>query len=208
MALTRTRVSTDRTADVRRPAANDSRRSCRLSAARNSLTRVVALVSAAATAIVVIATAIGVPHAALAQGAVRSVHGDWQIRCDTPPGAQTEQCALIQSVVAEDRSNAGLTVIMLKTADQKSRLMRVVAPLGVLLPSGLGLKLDNQDVGRAGFVRCLPNGCVAEVVLEDKLLGQLKTAKTATFIIFETPEEGIGFPLSLNGLADGFDKLP
>ena len=146
--------------------------------------------------------------AAYAQGAVRSTHGDWQIRCDTPPGAQGEQCALIQSVVAEDRSNAGLTVIMLKTADQKSRLMRVVAPLGVLLPSGLGLKLDNQDVGRAGFVRCLPNGCVAEVVMDEKLLGQLKVAKTATFIIFETPEEGIGFPLSLNGLADGWEKLP
>ena len=143
-----------------------------------------------------------------AQGAVRSVHGDWQIRCDTPPGAKNEQCALIQSVVAEDRSNAGLTVILLKTADQKSRLMRVVAPLGVLLPSGLGLKLDNVDVGRAGFVRCLPNGCVAEVVLDDKLLNQLKTAKTATFIIFETPEQGIGFPLSLNGLAEGFDQLP
>ena len=94
-------------------------------------------------------------NAASAQGAVRSVHGDWQIRCDTPPGAQGEQCALIQSVVAEDRSNAGLTVIVLKTADQKSKLMRVVAPLGVLLPSGLGLKLDNQDVGRAGF-RPLP----------------------------------------------------
>ncbi len=143
-----------------------------------------------------------------AQGAVRSVHGDWQIRCDTPPGAKSEQCALIQSVVAEDRSNAGLTVIVLKTADQKSKLMRVVAPLGVLLPSGLGLKLDNQDVGRAGFVRCLPNGCVAEVTLDDTLLGRLRAAKTATFIIFETPEEGIGFPLSLNGLGDGYDKLP
>ena len=125
---------------------------------------------------------------------MRSVHGDWQIRCDTPPGAQAEQCALIQSVVAEDRSNAGLTVIVLKTADQKSKLMRVVAPLGVLLPSGLGLKLDNQDVGRAGFVRCLPNGCVAEVVMDDKLLGQLRTAKTATFIIFETPGRGHRLP--------------
>jgi invasion protein IalB len=154
------------------------------------------------------AALLGLTAAAGAQGAVRSVHGDWQIRCDTPPGAQTEQCALIQSVVAEDRSNAGLTVIVLKTADQKSKLMRVVAPLGVLLPSGLGLKLDNVDVGRAGFVRCLPNGCVAEVVMDDKLLGQLRNAKTATFIIFETPEEGIGFPLSLNGLGEGYDKLP
>src|SRR3981081_3421311 len=150
---------------------------------------------------------LGLTGAASAQGAVRSVHGDWQIRCDTPPGAQGEQCALIQSVVAEDRSNAGLTVIVLKTADQKSKLMRVVAPLGVLLPSGLGLKLDNVDVGRAGFVRCLPNGCVAEVVMDEKLLGQLRTAKTATFIIFETPEEGIGFPLSLNGIRGVYYKL-
>ena len=109
---------------------------------------------------------------AAAQGAVRSVHGDWQIRCDTPPGAQSEQCALMQSVTAEDRPNVGLTVIVLKTADQKSRLMRVLAPLGVLLPSGLGLKIDSADVGRAGFVRCLPNGCVAEVVMDDKLIGQ------------------------------------
>ncbi|UFZ02978.1 invasion associated locus B family protein [Bradyrhizobium ontarionense] len=209
MAPTRIRVSTDKTADTSSPAANDSRRLRPLNAGLARLTHGVAgWAAVAAVVAAALATTIAMPGSALAQGAVRSVHGDWQIRCDTPPGAQSEQCALIQSVVAEDRSNAGLTVIMLKTADQKSRLMRVVAPLGVLLPSGLGLKLDNQDVGRAGFVRCLPNGCVAEVVMDEKLLGQLKTAKTATFIIFETPEEGIGFPLSLNGLADGFDKLP
>ena len=145
---------------------------------------------------------------AAAQGAVRSVHGDWQIRCDTPPGAHSEQCALMQSVTAEDRPNVGLTVIILKTADQKSRLMRVVAPLGVLLPSGLGLKIDKADVGRAGFVRCLPNGCVAEVVMEDKLIQQMRNGQTSTFIIFQTPEEGIGFPMSLKGFGDGFDQLP
>jgi invasion protein IalB len=197
MGSTRMGPSMDRMMDLARTDANDSRRRRRIARALATLSLLLGLT-----------TAIAAPELAHAQGAVRSVHGDWQIRCDTPPGAQSEQCALIQSVVAEDRSNAGLTVIMLKTADQKSRLMRVVAPLGVLLPSGLGLKLDNQDVGRAGFVRCLPNGCVAEVVMDDKLLNQLKTAKTATFIIFETPEEGIGFPLSLNGLGEGYDKLP
>jgi len=145
---------------------------------------------------------------ALAQGAVKSVHRDWQIRCDTPPGAKTEQCALIQSVTAEDRANVGLTVIVLKTADAKSRLMRVVAPLGVLLPSGLGLKIDTADIGRAGFVRCLPNGCIAEVVMDDALVTKLRTGKSATFIIFQTPEEGIGFPMSLAGFGEGYDKLP
>jgi invasion protein IalB len=163
---------------------------------------------ALAGAAILLAAATAYCGHAAAQGAVRSVHGDWQIRCDTPPGAQSEQCALMQSVTAEDRPNVGLTVIVLKTTDQKSRLMRVVAPLGVLLPSGLGLKIDNNDVGRAGFVRCLPNGCVAEVVMDDNLIKSMRTGQTSTFIIFQTPEEGIGFPMSLKGFGEGYDLLP
>jgi len=145
---------------------------------------------------------------AWAQGAVRSVHQEWQIRCDTPPGAQSEQCALMQTVVDENRANISLTVLVLKTADHKNSMLRVVAPLSVLLPSGLGLKIDDKDVGRAGFVRCLPNGCIAEVIMDDNLIKQLRGGTTATFIIFQTPEEGIGFPLSLKGFGEGYDKLP
>jgi invasion protein IalB len=145
---------------------------------------------------------------AAAQGAVKSKHGDWEMRCETPPGASREQCALIQSIAAEDKPNVTLVVIVLKTADGKSRLLRVIAPLGVLLPAGLGLKVDAADVGRAGFVRCLPSGCVAEVVMEDKLIEQMSNGQGATFIIFNTPEEGIGIPLTLSGFKDGFAKLP
>ena len=139
---------------------------------------------------------------------VRSTHGDWQVRCDTPAGAQNEQCVLMQFVTAEDRDNVGLTIVFLKTADKKARIMRVLAPLGILLPSGLGLKVDTTDMGRAGFVRCVPAGCVAEVILDDKLLNALRTGTTATFIIFQTPEEGIGIPISLSGFGDGYDALP
>ena len=151
---------------------------------------------------------LGGLDAAHAQGVVKSKFGDWETRCEMPPGAAREQCALIQSIAAEDKPNVSLVVIMLKTADGKSRLLRVIAPLGVLIPAGLGLKIDNIDVGRAGFVRCLPTGCVAEVVMEDKLIDQLKAGKNATFIVFNTPEEGVGLPLALAGFGQGFDALP
>ena len=59
-----------------------------------------------------------------------------------------------------------------------------------------------------GFVRCLTTGCVAEVTLEENLIGQMKTGKQATFIVFQTPEEGIGIPVSLEGFGPGFDALP
>jgi invasion protein IalB len=143
-----------------------------------------------------------------AQGMVKNTFNDWQMRCETPAGASAEQCALVQNVVAEDRPNITLVIIVLKTADGKGRLLRVVAPLGILLPSGLGLKIDETDIGRAGFVRCLATGCVAEVVMDDNLINQMKTGKTSTFIVFQTPEEGIGIPVSLNGFAPGYDALP
>lgn len=146
--------------------------------------------------------------AAFGQGVVRAQHGDWQMSCDTPPGASTEQCAIIQNVMAEDQPNVGLSVIVLKTADQQSRLLRVLAPLGVLLPSGLGLNVDGKDIGRAYFVRCFSDGCYAEVILDETLLTTLRGGTTATFIVFQTPEEGIGIPVDLAGFTEGYAALP
>ena len=150
----------------------------------------------------------GAGGAVLGQGVVRAQYGDWQMSCDTPPGASFEQCAIIQNVMAEDQPNVGLSVIVLRTADRQARLLRVLAPLGVLLPNGLGLNVDGKDMGRVAFVRCLPNGCVAEVVLDDKMIETLSTGKDAIFVVFKTPEEGIGIPVSLNGFKDGFAQLP
>lgn len=149
-----------------------------------------------------------VPASAQQSGAVRSTHGAWSIICDTPAGATAEQCAMMQNVVAEDRPEVGLSVVVLRTADNKAEILRVLAPLGVLLPNGLGLNVDGKDIGRAYFVRCFADGCYAEVILEKQLLDTLSTGKAATFIVFQTPEEGIGIPVELNGFAEGFAALP
>lgn len=148
------------------------------------------------------------PASAQQPGTVKANHGAWSIVCDQPPGATGEQCALMQNVIAEDRPEIGLSVVVLKTADQKAKVLRVLAPLGVLLPNGLGLNVDGKDIGRAYFVRCFTDGCYAEVILEDALLNTLKSGGTATFIVFQTPEEGIGIPVDLSGFTDGFAALP
>ncbi|MEN0086826.1 MAG: invasion associated locus B family protein [Pseudomonadota bacterium] len=143
-----------------------------------------------------------------ASGGVRSSHGAWAIVCDVPPGAASEQCALMQNVVSAEREEVGLSVVVLKTADRQGRLLRVLAPLGVLLPVGLRLNIDGKDIGRAYFVRCFQDGCYAEVELAGELLEVLQSGKTATFSVFQTPEEGIGIPVDLDGFKDGFAALP
>ena len=149
-----------------------------------------------------------VPTTAQQPGTVKSTHGAWSILCDKPAGATTEQCALMQNVIAEDRPEVALSVVVLKTADNKARVLRVLAPLGVLLPNGLGLNVDGKDIGRAYFVRCFTDGCYAEVILDDTLLTTLENGTMATFIVFQTPEEGIGIPVDLTGFTSGFETLP
>ena len=138
---------------------------------------------------------------------VRETHGAWQVSCRTPPGAKEEKCALVQSVTAEDRPNVGLTVVFYKAIGEDKKLLRVVVPLGVLLPTGLGLKIDGQDVGNAPFLKCGKRGCVAEVVLQDEVIAKMKKGTTAMFIIFDTPEAGIGIPVALQGFGDALANL-
>jgi invasion protein IalB len=142
------------------------------------------------------------------QGAVRDKHGDWVTRCETPPGAAHEQCAIVLSVVDQDRPSLILVVIVLNTADRKTRLMRVVAPLGVLLPPGVSLRIDNTEAGRLSFLQCLPNGCVAQLAMDEGLIDKLKNGKTATLGVFQTPEEGVGVPAPLAGFKEAYEQLP
>ena len=145
--------------------------------------------------------------AAAQEGTVKAQHGDWQIVCkDPPPGAKNEVCALVQSVTAEDKDNIGLTVYFQKFSNG-TRVLRVFAPLGILLPPGLGLKIDDKDVGHAPFLRCHSFACYAQVVVEDPLVEQLKNGKTAIFIIFQAEEAGIGIPISLKGFKEALAEL-
>jgi len=136
--------------------------------------------------------------------------GAWSSVCETPPGAQSEQCLLMQNVIDQERPEVGLSVAVLKTADRKVRLMRILAPLGVWLHDGVDLYVDDKKAGRAYFTRCFQEGCTLEFEIPDDLLKSLRAGKTAIFALKESADndERIGIPVDLTGFADGYDSLP
>jgi len=153
-----------------------------------------------------------VPAAGFAQqqpGTPKSTHGAWSVICDKPAGASEEQCALMQNVIADDRPEVGLSVVILKTADRKSRILRILAPLGVLLKDGMELYIDNNNIGRAYFTRCFSEGCYVEVDIDDELLKVLRAGKNAVFALRESVDQDrVGIPIELRGFAEGYDALP
>ncbi len=167
--------------------------------------------------LLLLALCLGWNGSASAQGVVKSTFNDWQLRCDTPAGATAEQCILYQNVADDQRPDVNVVVVVIRVTDPAAKdaqgqpvrkpVLRVIAPLGVLLPRGLGLKIDDRDIGSTGFVRCLPNGCVAEVELDQQLINDLSKGKIATFIVFQSENEGRGLPLNLAGFEEGLSKL-
>lgn len=142
-------------------------------------------------------------------GNVKENHGAWSIICDKPAGASAEQCAMMQNVIAEDRPEVGLSVVVLKTADRKARILRILAPLGVLLKDGMELYVDNNNIGRAYFTRCFSEGCYVEVEIDDELMRILRAGKAAVFALRESADQDrVGIPIELTGFGEGYDALP
>ncbi len=159
---------------------------------------------------------------AQAQGVMKGNFGEWEMRCDdaaqatgTPPpkdAPSKQQCILYQNIADERDDKLNLVVVILKTSDprtptQRRPVLRVIAPLGILLPRGLALRIDQTEVGSTGFVRCLNNGCVAEVDMDEALIDRFNKGQTATLYVAFTPQEQRGLVLSLSGFDKGYAAL-
>ena len=140
-------------------------------------------------------------------------NGKWKVQCETPPAPEgqkaTRQCGMVQTTQSEKNPRANLTLVMVKTVqgDKSMINMRVIAPIGVFLPTGVALEIDGNAVGRVPFTRCMPQVCMAFAEASPDTLGKLKKGKEANFIIYEAPGIGLPMKLSLEGFSASLDAL-
>ncbi|WP_297322573.1 invasion associated locus B family protein [uncultured Bartonella sp.] len=134
--------------------------------------------------------------------------GAWTKICSLPPGTPNIQCEVVQNVRAQDRPDITFRVTLYKLPKNQGTLMRVFVPIRVELRLGVGIKIDDKDMGKMEYRRCLGDNCVAEAFLKAEDLKSFLEGKMATYFIFTTPEEGIGGIIDLNGLKDAYDSLP
>jgi invasion protein IalB len=150
---------------------------------------------------------------------VIATHGDWKIQCEAAgkaDAAKTEgqpendkQCAMVQTARSEKNAKLGLTTVFVrgKQNGKDITMMRILAPIGVYLPTGVALEVDGGAIGRIPFMRCLPQICVAFGEAGNQTLDKFRKGSAANFIIYEAP--GIGMPVkfSLNGFAAAYTAL-
>ncbi len=143
-------------------------------------------------------------------------HGQWKIQCETANPGQAEgeaqpqrQCGMVQATKSEKNPKATLTLVIVKgKAGEKAQYnMRVIAPIGVFLPTGVALEIDGNAVGRVPFTRCMPQVCMAFAEASPETLVKMKKGNEANFIIYEAPGIGLPMKLSLDGFSAALAEL-
>jgi invasion protein IalB len=126
-------------------------------------------------------------------------------------GVETRRlCGMVQSVRSERHPQIGLTVYFSRTkqGDKTQTQMRVMAPIGVFLPTGVGLEIDGVALkSRVQFSNCLPQICLARAEATPETLEKLMKGSVANFFIWEAPGSGIPLKVSLKGFGKALEAL-
>ncbi len=144
---------------------------------------------------------------------VVATHGAWKIQCESAPPKQgaeaAKQCGMVQTTHSEKSEKVGLTLVVVKTKQNGKdvTMMRIMAPIGVFLPTGIALEVDGGAVGRVPFTRCLPQVCIAFAEAQPPTLEKMRKGTNANFIIYEAPGLGVPMTISLSGFSAAYSAL-
>lgn len=125
---------------------------------------------------------------------------DWTLRCDAPPsGALAGPCYMVQDIAAPE--GQGRIAQMIVGHFGKERLLGalVFVPLGIRLPPGLLIGVDQNEPRRFPFQFCSPNGCQAQIALDDAFLAELKAGAKAHTVFEDADGRKIAVDVSLRG---------
>jgi len=128
---------------------------------------------------------------------------DWTLRCQLPQPEQ-EICEMRQRIVDQNGNRVVLAVVgRLPNIDTPGLL--ILLPLGIALPPGAFLQIDQGEEQRVQIERCESQGCRIELLLDDDLLPLLKAGSRATigFHVYDGQGERprVDVPISLIGFS-------
>jgi invasion protein IalB len=124
--------------------------------------------------------------------------------------AQTRRlCGMVQSARDEKRPQLGLTLYIsrVQQGDKMLTQMRIMAPIGVWLPLGIGLDIDGHAIGSMPYSNCLPQVCMARAETSDETLDKFKKGSVANFFIYAGPGAGVPLQISLKGFGKALEAL-
>lgn len=137
-------------------------------------------------------------------------HQDWVVRCSKAEAVASAPCEMVQQR-QDDQGQTILAVAVGKVANTPNPGMLIILPLGIWLPPGVVVKVDDGQEVPARIERCERRGCQVELLLEPDVLNLLK-AGTEANVLFQIYDENgepqvVGVPFSLLGFTAALNEV-
>lgn len=143
---------------------------------------------------------------AAAQSATERTFQNWVVRCDTPAKGET-RCRLVQVVRLKDSGQRLVQVGVSRVEGADAPVASVLLPLGIYLPAGLTLQVDENEALRAPIEQCGRGGCEARLQLTEALLEQMKAGKSVKYTFQNMQRKDVSIPAPLAGFTRAIGEL-
>ncbi len=142
---------------------------------------------------------------------VIATHGAWAVQCTELPAEQGgKSCGMIQNAKNDKDERIAISVVVsrVKRDGKAATFMRILAPIGVYLPTGIPVEIDSAALpNRMQFSRCLPRMCEAFGEASPETLAKFKKGTAATFYLYDRPGNGYPMKISLEGFGAALTNL-
>jgi invasion protein IalB len=131
----------------------------------------------------------------------------WIARCSSASRGAPLECAIEQTAVLTKTGQLIVLVNIRVPADTRNPVALVQLPLGLNLPAGARLQVDEGKATDLPIQTCEARGCYANVPIAADMLAAMKSGKQMKVSFQNLAKETITIPMPLNDFASAFDKI-
>ena len=131
----------------------------------------------------------------------------WIARCTSASRNAPLECAIEQTAVLSQTGQLIVLVNIRVPSDTHAPVMLVQLPLGLNLPVGAKLQVDDGKVADVQIQTCEARGCYASTPIAPDLLTAMKSGKQMKVSFQNMGKETITIPMPLADFAAAYDKI-
>jgi len=131
----------------------------------------------------------------------------WAARCSSASRAAPLECAIEQTAVLSKTGQLVVLINIRVPSDTHAPVALVQLPLGLNLPGGAKLQVDEGKIIDAPIQTCEARGCYASLPVSPDLLVALRSGKQLKVSFQNLGKETITIPMPLADYAAAYDKI-
>jgi invasion protein IalB len=131
----------------------------------------------------------------------------WNARCGSGSREAPLECVIEQTAVLSQTGQLVALVSIRVPGDTRAPVALVQLPLGLNLPLGAKLQVDDGKAIDLPIQTCENRGCYANAPVTPDMLAALRTGKQLKISFQNLAKETMTIPLPLNDFASAYDKI-